>query len=827
MDLELWTLDLELRLTTMFNDLRHAIRNLRKTPGFTFVAVLILALGIGANTTIFSFVNALFYRPLPVREPYRLVNVYSNSDGRGYEGFAYPEYAYLRDHSTSFEALAAHYSTAPLNVVADGDSREVEGAVVSANYFSMLGIRPLLGRFFLPEEDAVPGRNPVAVIGFGLWQRRFRGDPSILGKQIRVNGTLFEVIGVAPEDFHGVLVGLPNEMWIPTMMLQLGYRWCDGFTFDCRILDVMGRRAPGRKLADGQAELASLASHLATAFPATNKGRGASLLPAVGLRIIDRSWFRDQTQLLMVVASLLLLIACTNLAGLLLARGIARRKEIAVRLSIGASRARLIRQLLTESLLLALIGGTLGLAMSLWAKDLLLAFYTTDAEGYTRFYDLSLNPLVLAYSLLLSAFTGFLFGLVPAIQCTRQDLTPALKDEGAVSSSHGTNLWGGLLVGQVALSLTLLISAGLLVRSAAGVRRGANFDPEHIVLLRLRPRLVRYDPEKAQAFHREVVRRLEALPGVQSASLGRGIGAVWLSTGEVSVRLPRQAPEPVASQYHVEYHEIAPRYFETLKIPLIRGRDFNSGDRPGSPRVVIVNETLAWHMWPDGSALGQFLIVNDQPYQVVGVSKEARLRNALEGPLPFLYIPYWQNNMEQQIDSRMCIRVVGDPSAMLPLIRHEIAAVDPNVPISEDMPMMEQVNAHYMPVHLASTVLVWSGAMALFLSAIGLYGVLAFAVNRRTREIGIRIALGATRKDVITLVLRHGIALTLVGTGIGLLAALIATRLLSSWLYGVPAKDPLTFAAAALLLVGIAFLACYIPARRATKVDPMVALRHE
>jgi predicted permease len=810
----------------MHNDLRYALQMLLKSPGFTAVAVITLGLGIGANTTIFSLVNALFYRPLPVRQPYRLVNVYSNENGRGYKGFAYPEYSYLRDHSTSLEALAAHYSTAPLNVVADGDSKEVDGAVVSANYFSMLRIRPLLGRFFLPEEDAVPGRNPVAVIGFSLWQGRFRGDPLILGKKIRINGTVFEVIGVAPEGFHGVLVGGANELWIPAMMLRLGYRWCDGFSFDCRVLDIIGRLAPGRKLTDAQAELETLAAQLATAFPATNKGRGVSLLPAIGLQITTRSEFRDQTQLLVVVANALLLMACTNLAGLLLARSLGRSKEIAVRLAIGATRRRLIRQLLTESLVLALMGGALALVLSFWAKDLLLGFYATDSEGYRHFYDLSLDRFVLAYSLALSVFTGLLFGLVPAIQSTRPDLAMTMKDGGGVGRLPGSKLRGVLVIGQVALSLALLVSAGLLVRSAARVEAGHNLDPHHVVLLRLRPRLVGYAPEKAQAFHQEVVRRLEALPGVQSVSLGRGIGAIWSNTGEVSVRLPGQVRNP-KSDFNVSYHEIAPQYFETLKIRLIQGRDFNTGDQPGSPRVAIVNESLARHLWPEGSPLDRVLIVNDQPYQVVGLSKDCAFRNALEPPPPFLYIPYWQSNIEPQIDSRMCVRVAGDPWAMLPPIRREIAAVDPGVPISEDMPMTEQLNAHYMSVFLARSVLACSGAMALFLSAIGLYAILAFAVSQRTREIGIRIALGAVPKDVVILLLRQGVSLVLAGTAIGLLIALATTRLLSSWLYGVRARDPMIFVCGAVLLIGVALLACCLPARRATKVDPIVALRYE
>ena len=814
-------------MSILLQDLRYGARMLRKTPGLTLTAALIVGIGISANATIFSFVDAIFYRPLSVQEPERLIRVYSNRNGSGYGNFSYPEYVYFRDHNTTFESLAVHYSYAPLNIIVDGDTKEAQGAVVSAGYFAMLGVRPREGRFFLPEEDAVPDRNPVAVISFDYWQRGFGGDAAAIGKQIRINGTDFQIIGVAPEDFRGVVVGTPNDVWIPSMMLRVGYRWCDGFGFDCDPLVMVGRLAPSKALGDAQADLSTLAAQLAAAYPASNKDKGVTLVSSAGAEPREQRDWTYQMQLLMTAASLLLLIASANVAGLLVVRATARRKEIAVRMCIGAGRTRLIRQLLTESLLLALLGGALGLIISLWAKDLLLTFYAVDTEGYTRFYNLTLNPRVVIYSMVITTLTGLLFGVIPAFQSTRQDLTRVLKDEGVAQGARHGGLRGVLVVGQVALSLILLIAAGLLVRSETNVKKGMNFDPTHVALLRLRPRLMQYSPEKAQAFTAEVVRRLSGTAGVESVSLAKGVGLAWRQSQELQVNLPERTENRPEDRLLVPYHEIAPRFFETLKIPILQGRDFDASDRPGSPPVAIINQTLALKMWPDSSPLGRILVVETREFQVVGVFGDAQLRTTLEGPLPFLYVPYWQNNFDPQIDSRMVIRVTGDPRAMLPQLRREIAAVDPNVPIAEDMTMMQQVQAAHLPVVLASNVLICSGAIALSLSAIGLYSLIAFAVAQRTREIGIRMALGAKRQDVLKLVIQQGMRLALIGVAFGLLAAFALTRLVQRLLYGVSASDPATFIFSSLLLAAVVLPACYLPARRAMKVDPMVALRYE
>jgi predicted permease len=809
-------------MVTLWQDLRYGGRMLLKRPGFTLIVVITLALGIGANLTIFSFVDTMFFRPLPVREPYQLVNVGVGLDG----GFAYPVYAHFRDHNKSFEALAAHYSTAPLDVAADGDSQTLNGAVVSANYFSTVGINAALGRFFLPEEDVVPDRDRVAVISHGMWQSRFAGDPWVLGKQIRLNGSDFTIVGVTPKEFQGVSPGYPNDIWIPTMMLRLGYRWCDALSDSaCDPLESIGRLDRNHTLANAQAELTTLSSQLASASPGT-KDRGVRLAPALGVRMMDREGLSYQLRLMMAMTALLLLIACANVAGLLLIAGATRRKEISVRLCIGAGRTRLIRQFLTESLLLTFVAGGLGLMFSLWAKNLLLVHYTTTDSNFRTYYDLSLNPRMLLYGLGLTIGSGLLFGLVPAIQSSRQDLVRALKDEsGSQSRRHA---WGrsALVVTQVALSLGLLVSAGLLVRSVAHIRQGENFDPHHVVAFRLRPRLRNYAPEKAQAFTREVLRRLEATSGVQSVSLAKSAMA-WRSSSKVGVRLPDEVTNRPEDQLQVELHEIAPRVFQTLRIPLIQGRDFNDGDRPGTPRVVIVNQTLAKRMWPDGAPLERVLVVNNESYRVVGVASDAQFRNATESPPPFLYLPYWQNSLGKQIDSHILVRVAGDPETMLPILRREIAAVDGNVPISESVTMVQQLNATFKHVLLTSSVLISSSAIALFLSMIGLYGALAFAVSQRTREIGIRMALGAQIGDVLKLVIGQGLRLAVAGVMVGLLAAFAATRLLNSLLYGVSATDPLTFVVISAALLCVALLACWIPARRATKVDPLVALRYE
>jgi macrolide transport system ATP-binding/permease protein len=803
-------------------DLRYSVRTLSKAPAFTAVALISIALGIAANTTVFSLIDAMWFRTLPVHDAEQLVRVYAwglprGSNRPGVNSFSWPLYDALRRRSTVLTDLVAHYSTAPLQVSADGETSEVQGAVVSANYFPMLGIQPALGRFFLPEEDQVRGRDTVAIISMGLWQRRFGGEPTVLGRLITINGVIFRIIGIAPEEFHGIVPGEPpNDLWIPTMMLETGYRWCSAFNDDCTPLDVIGRLPPGRRLEQARAELSAIIASADTA-PGYSGPRSAFLDRAIGLDQYRRNQYTNHMKLMAAIAALLLILACTNVAGLLMARGIARQRELAVRLSIGAGRFRLVRQMLTESLVLAVAGNSLGLLLTFWTRHLLLSFYATNSEGYANFYDLRIDSLTLTVSLALAILTGLLFGLVPAIQATKPDVALALKSDSVSRGGPASHVRAGLVMAQVALSLVMIVSAGLLARSALQIEWGGTFDPHGVAVLRLRPKLLQYPPARSQAFLKEVIRRLEALPGVESVTFARGIGLVWRSC--CLAYLPERGKEAMRADYHV----VAPQYFSTLRIPLLAGREFDQHDRVGSPSVAIVNQTLARRIDPRGSVVGRAFVADGKSLEVVGVVKDSYLRSVADAPAPLFYTPFWQS--PDETDARMAIRVHGDPRAMLPVLRRAIAEVDSQVPVTEQMTMLDQVRSVFMQARLAAAVLLCASVLALVLSAVGLYGVIAYMVGRRTREIAVRMALGARPSSVRALVLKQSLAVVAPGMAIGVIAALATTRLLGSWLYGVGSTDFWTFVTGGSVLFAAALAASWIPARRAARVDPMAALR--
>jgi predicted permease len=804
-------------------DIRYALRVRRKSPGFTAVSLLTIAMGIAANVSVFSFVDALFLRRVPAKDPARLVRILSpENDGGGL--FSYPEYEYLRDHAKTTEVLGAHYSTSPLYINANGKVGEVQGAVVSSNYFSMLGLQPELGRFFSPDEDSVPGRDAVAVLGYRFWQRIFGGDPRVVGRTFLINGNSFEIIGVMAKDFQGVEIGgMPNEIWIPAMMLRVGYRGCSGFEPSCTFLSVMGRLRPGSTAAEVQAEITTLMRQLQSSRSGFDERLNVSVTPAIGISG-GRGYFTLLARLLMTVGGLLLLIVCANIGGLLVARGTSRGPEIAMRLALGAGRRRIVQQLLTESLLLVLAGSAVGALISVWTSRLLVGFYSVDDEGYRHLFDLRPDASVVLYSITVTVAAGVLFGLLPALQASRADLNEVLKS-GSILRSNPRLSRGALVTVQAALALALLVGAGLLARSGARIEAGMNLDVHHVLGLRLRPELLQYSAAKAYAFKREVVQRLRRLPGVQSVSLAKGQGLVWHPNPAARMKLPGQTYPKAADEPLVLYKPIAPDYFATLRIPFVAGRDFNDGDRPGSLRVAIVNETLAGQISPQALPLSQTIVLDDRPYQIVGVVKDAQLRTALQGPAPMAYLAFWQD--ESLLDARMCIRLAGDPTIALPLIRQTIANIDPAVPITEAMPLIDQVRAAYTDSRVASAVLSCTAALALLLTAMGLYGVVAHEVSRRTREIGVRMALGGTPKHVVRLFLRRGLVPGLVGTVAGLITAFGASRLLAAWLIGVTPLDIATFSIAAGVLLTVALLASYLPARKAMRVDPMVALRYE
>jgi putative ABC transport system permease protein len=806
-------------MATLWQDLRYGARMLLKKPGFILIAVVMLALGIGANTAVFSLVNSLFLRPLPVKDAGQLVGVYEFRNGQvGMEDLSYADYLDYRDRNTVFSGLAAHSHV--WFWLAEGDaSSELEGSLVTANYFSVLGVQPHLGRFFLTEEDAVPGTHPVAVLSYWLWQQRFKGDPAILGRTLRMNRLAITVVGIAPNGFAGVHAGSNIDVWMPAMMSGMGRPTRDEFGRSRVWLDLIGRLKLGRTIEEARAEFATLARQLETAYPETNKGLGVHLVPLKGLHPLTREVAFRVPALLTAAVACVLLVACANLAGLLLARSGARRKEIAIRLALGASRARLIRQLLTESLLLALAGGAIGLLIAVWTEDWIVTFYAYGFSGL----NLSLDLLTLGLTFALSVFTGLLFGLAPALQATRPNLVLALKDDGASTGYRRSWLRSALVITQVALSLLLLIGAGLLLRSLSNVMTNAGFDPHHIAHFRLRPSRTGYDTERAQTYHREVIRRMESLPGVQSAVL-QGSGTPSFGGSMVTIGLPGQAPAQPENAFRIVSHEITPRYLATVKILLLAGREFDERDRKGAPPVAIVNETLARQQWPGQRAIGGRIIVDGREHEVVGIARDALPRSSDRLPSPFIYLAYWQREL---IDSRLLVRVAGDPRAMLTLLRQEVIAVDPDVHIGQEMSLAERTWMTFQSERLISNSLIGLGSIALFLSAIGLYGLLAFAISQRTREIGIRMALGARQIDVLWLVVREGVKLAVIGITIGLVGAFVITRVLASFLYGVTATDTMTFIGISLLLAVVALLACYLPARRATEVDPMVALRYE
>jgi predicted permease len=626
-------------------------------------------------------------------------------------------------------------------------------------------------------------------------------------------------------------MGLPEEIWMPAMMLgKAGYGCADG-SYNCSVIDtIVGRLMPGVSEKQAQAEINSKVVWSATDWPERPSRRQTVLLPA------GRAWpgsqadDRTEVRLLMAITSSLLLIACANLAGLLLARGAERKTEVAVRLAIGATRFRVIRQLFTESMLLSASGGALGVGLSFGVRNLLSRFYEIDSEGFHHLYDLSFDWRVFLYAVALTCVTGVFFGLLPAIRVSRQDLTVELKHGTPTGKSAGGGFRDGLVISQVALSVVLVVSTGLLVRSSMEVQRGTNFDPAHVVVLRMRPELLKYTPQQVQSLVLESVRRISASPLVESIAFmqgGEGLVWNWQNGRNAQVSVPGREKALPHAGIPVLKQDVSANFFHTLRTPLLQGREFDTEDRPDSPRVAVINEALALRLWPDGNAVGHVIDVNSVPYQVAGIAANLQPANALHSPEPHLYLSYWQSGSIREGDIRLAVRVAGDPSASVAVIRRIIRSIDPAVPIGEDMPMSEQMGFEYMPVLLARTAMSWCGVLALCLGGISLYSVLAFAVRTRTREIGIRMALGARREDVMHMILREGIRLTLAGVCIGLISAALLTKAEASLLYGVRATDPMIYGCVAALLFACALVACVLPARRAAWINPVEALRAE
>ncbi|HWO00474.1 MAG TPA: ABC transporter permease [Blastocatellia bacterium] len=834
-------------METLWQDIRYGFRVLRASPGFAAVAVLSLALGIGANTSIFSVVNAALLRPLPVNEPDRLVFVFNGTQASPYSTSSYPDFVDYRDKNEVFSEVLT-YSSITASGRTDDQTDLISGSIVSGNFFDALGVRAELGRTFLPEEDKTPNTHPVVVISHGLWERRFGSDSKVIDQQLTLNGHAFTIVGVAPAGFNGPEVLENNDIYVPAMMQALVRPPRGGFSGDMnpdllsrrgpRWLRIIGRLKPGVSIEQAQASMTTLAAQLQQAYPDTNRNTIATLFPVNKVDPQAYSQLVSVAALLLAVVGIVLLIACANVANLLLARASSRRREIAVRLALGASRSRLVRQLLTESVLLSLAGGVGGLMLALWTIDLLKT--ATPPDGIFSFtLDYRLDGRVLAFTLLLSLATGVIFGLAPALQASRPDLVPALKDE-ASAAGHGRrrlSLRNLLVVAQVALSLVLLIGAGLFLRSLNNAQAiDPGFDADKILNAQLNINLLRYTKIQGQEFYRQVVERVESLPGVESATMARVVPMSGSGRTTSFIIEGQDQPDNVNrsegtglqdNPNNVATNVVGPRYFETMGIALLRGRDFTAQDKEGAPLTVVVNEAFARRFLDGQEAVGRrvsFRGAQGPWSEIIGVASDSKYRTLGESQRPFVYVPLAQNH---ETGMALHIRTIGNPASVAGAVRREIQSLDQNLPVTNLQPMSEVLGSSLFAARMGAVLLAIFGLLALVLAGVGLYGVMSYTVSRRTREIGIRMALGAQTGSVLRLVLKEGMVLVGGGVAAGLIVAAAVTRLLASFLYGISPLDLPTFAAIPLVLAMVALLASYLPARRAAKVDPMIALRYE
>jgi predicted permease len=836
-------------MSSVWADVRYALRMLAKNPGFTAVAVLTLALGIGANTAIFSLTDQVLLRELPVRDPQQLVIVrasgwktgHTSSDGDDSASFSFPEYKDLRQHAPGFAGLLARFGLS-LNVAANGHTDRAPGELVSGNYFEVLGVKPALGRVFSPSDETAPGGNPLAVLSYGYWTRQFGKDPGILNRPLTVNGTQLTVVGVAQAGFSGVQIGRITDVFVPMTMKALMTPGWDGLDArDDAWLNIIGRLQPG--FTPRSAEVA-----VAPAFHAIEEAEMPVLKISPGSRrakqFLDRHIALDAGThgrpilqanaampllALLTMVGLILLIACANLASLLVARGEARQREMAVRLALGAGRWRLVRQLLTESLLLALAGGIAGVLLASWTVGVLIGSLR-QGIGVAGL-ETQLDGRVLLFALGVSVVTGMLFGLGPALRATRSSLQTTLKDQGASVSGAKSNVqlrkW--LMVSQVALTAMLLASAGYFARSLMNIeRQNIGIKVDHVVEFSIAPSLNRYTTPQTAALFDRMRQAIAALPGVS----GVGVATIPVLQGDdwsSNVTIQGYAARP-DEDTNVFRSAVGPGYFSAMGIPLLAGREFRGGDAAASPKVVVINEKMAQKYFAGRNPIGMHIMWGQrsgvQPdIEIVGVvqnSKHANLRDTIH---PFAYEPYTQD--EDLTDATFYVRTTLDPLAMAGTIRKVVQGFDSNLPVYDVKTLAEQADESVYADRLLTFFSLCLGMLAALLAAIGLYGVLAYMVARRTREIGIRMAVGAEPADVSWLVLREVMRMSGIGLAIGLVVAYVLGRFVQSFLYGVKAGDPMVFVAATALLAAVAFLAGWLPARKAASIDPMVALRYE
>ncbi len=825
-------------MRTLAQDIRYGWRMLAKTPGLTAVVAITLALGIGANAMIFSIVNGFLLRPLPVPHPEQIAVLASNQKGSApfVVQFSYPDFVDFRKQAESFADLFAYRMAIP-GLSADGRADQLVVGFVSGNYFSALGVKPSLGRLIVAGEENQPGKQPVLVLGYSYWQKRFGGNPNVIGKQVRLNGQAATIVGVVPKQFIGTYSVLELDGYLPFSNSGALEQIARTVATDrsARGLLVLGRLKPGVSFSEAQASINVIAARLAKQYPSTDgnvtvqvyREQLARPFP-LGSNIVP-----VMAGFLLCLAALLLLLACMNVANVLLARATARQREMGLRAALGAGRGRLIRQMLTETILLGLVGGVLGVFLALWVNpgDVSKLAATTLPIRL----DFGFDWRVFAYSFAAALFTGVFVGLWPALRVSRADLNSVLQ-EGGRSDTAGTRrqrLRSALVIAQVAGSLMLLVIAGLLVRSLKhGETMYLGFDPDHLLNLSVDPNQIGYDEARTNEFYRQLETRARALPGVQSVSMAYGVpmGTTNIVNGG-TVDVDGQTLPPGQPPPSVFFNNIAPDYFKTMRVPLLRGRAFADSDNQTAPAVAIVNQTMADRFWPHQDPIGKRFVLKtaiapSKALQIVGIAATGKYAFISEDPRPFFYVPLAQNYISTRA---IQVRTSVPPETLMQPLRDEVRKLAPDLPVMQLEAMQHTVAGSNGLLIFRSGAQVASevGAIGLILAIVGIYGLVSFTAAQRTREIGIRMALGGSAGDVLRLVLKQGVWMVTIGLGVGVVAALGVTRIMARLLIGVSPSDPLTYVSVALLLTAVALLACWIPAHRATRIDPGIALRYE
>ena len=804
-------------------DSRYAARALARSPLFTITAVLSVAIGVGATTAIVTLADTLLLRPPPgIGAPDRLVTIGRTQNGEGFDNMSYPNFADYRAGTRTLSGMAAlQMEPRSLSLAGPDGGEPIQGNVVSGNFFEVLQARPAFGRFFAPEEDQTPSTHPVAVLSHDFWRERFGADSAIVGQRIVLNGSSFTVVGVAAEGFRGPFV-VTADLWVPMMSVPLVGGSESLLSGRQNVwLIAIGRLAQDASLNAAQSELSAISHSLEQTYPEANRGRGVRVMAASALPGEMRTIVGGFMALLFAVAGLVLLIAGTNVAGMLLARAASRQREIAVRLALGATRRRLVTQLVTESLMLFILAGIAGVVLAHWFVAGLMAFLPQLPVQLAL--DPSIDARVLAFALGISVVGGILAGMMPALQATRPALAPALRSDTA-GGGRRLRLRSALLVAQIAFSMLLLIVAGLFARALVHARSiDPGFDPRNVYITSLDLRLANYEKDRGVPLAATLRERASHLPGVRSAALSAMLPLDGGGLGLGRIEVPGTTPPSAERGWDADWNVITPGYFETLRIPVVRGRDFTDADREGAVDVAIVNETFAKRLWPDADPIGKTFRNESRTVTVVGVARDAKYRTLGETARNFVYVPLAQRYFTR---TTLLVRTAPDAPVAAP-IRQLVAELDPALPILNARSLEEHASMSLFPQRIALYTAGSLGGVALLLALLGIYGVTAYGVAQRTREIGVRMALGAPRGNVLALVLRQGVVLAGMGVGVGAVIAFGATRLLGALLYGVPATDVTAFLGAAVLLVIAAIAASWVPARRAAAVDPVVALRAE